>query len=147
MIYDRNSGEYGLRNPGVLLAGVLLVGLVARCSGYDEVTSIDCKASPDGRVFIELDTKQESRVLLGNAVEDSDGDRQWREEIVVDVRGNGEFAVMADGLGPVMHYSEIANGNSWGDLNNTVTGSKVTVTAPQPDDLSQHAPIVVTYHC
>ena len=113
------------------LAGGLLVGalFVAGCGALGKKT-VDCINSPGGTVDIIIDTAKEGRdQSIGDATM-QDGSINWRDEVQVNSRGDGEFGVTSYDFGPIITYDGlVARGGHEQVFKDTQTGSQVVADA------------------
>lgn len=110
-----------------------------------ERVPIDCARYPGDSVSTVVDTFGQAETDIGDAAA---GSAKWREHVTVVARGAGEFALLADGFGPVLSYDGVASGELDGSsLSSAVTGSKVTVALPPPGAAAVPGSVQVTFNC
>lgn len=141
------------RRGAKLLGGAAIyvfgVGLLTGCGGDEGPSAfVDCKQNPDGSASVTVDTLHESTAYVGDAETDAEGKPKWRDKTTVDARGRDEFAVTAEGFGPIGHYNDVAASTEPIELfRDRITGSRVVASAPTVDDVTKSAPVVVTFYC
>jgi hypothetical protein len=106
--------------------------------------AVDCAKYPGSSASLLVDTLSASEADIGNVDADTG---KWRERAIVLGLGAGEFALVADGFGPLLEYQDVASG-ALDEPVLTFRSTGSTVTAGMPfTGLGPGAAVQITFKC
>lgn len=145
----RNHDPYRPSRQAALLlvAAVALHQYALMSAPKDQTAWIDCQQEPQGSVDVKIDIRQATIAAVGDAHTTVGHEIAWRERYEIDNKGTGEFTIAIGGLGMPYNYAEVVSEIGWSTLENVVSGSELTVSAPKVKETYSSAPIVITYSC
>jgi hypothetical protein len=152
-INENNRSRLSFIGAGAAALSLFLAGcsLVAENGPSDKDKTVNCTENPNDSVSTIVNTLDADTINIGD-IQDANGEPAWRNKNTIDVAGDGDFSVTADGFGPVTNYANVLKSNQYSgnqkpSLSNSETGGVLLLRAEASSDLSKYAPVTFTYTC